>query len=345
MWWGVELAGCIIAAVQGREVVIQEATGVDDDEDEGVELSEDDELEHAEDLEEDVGFHNFARRPRSQRKRTLIDSPDPTTTEGAPHLPAKFLSDLLICFHCMPACPTDTRCPRCQADTMRCCMHQDVPIVVEMLFALRLRGTLPLVVTGCVLCCVSEEEYEEAAHSRQTRHRGLRRDTRGNGAISRGEGARGAGGNARLSSRLRHTVSRYSPEAGGAALSDRGARRHDREEQLQPAAPRAPTRWMLRSQEQPAGSGRAAAGASGGFAPDGGGERGAASAPGGGAPVLRLRVSTRLQGLETPPVSQLLRSQQQLPTEPSLAGATTVQLNFEPHASMDHLICIHMLQL
>lgn len=88
LWDGcTELAGCIIAAVQGREVVIQEATGVDDDEDEEeVELSEDDELDHAEDLEDDdVGFQmNFARKPRSVRRRALIDSPDPTT-EGMPH--------------------------------------------------------------------------------------------------------------------------------------------------------------------------------------------------------------------------------------------------------------------
>lgn len=84
---GAELAGCIIAAVQGREVVIHEATGVDGDEDEeDVEISEDDEIEDGEEEEEGVGFHNFARRPRSQRKRALIDSPDPTS-EGAPHSP------------------------------------------------------------------------------------------------------------------------------------------------------------------------------------------------------------------------------------------------------------------
>lgn len=84
---GAELAGCIIAAVQGREVVIHEATGVDDDEDEeGVEISGDDELENADEEEEDVSFYNFARRPRSQRRRALIDSPDPTS-EGALHSP------------------------------------------------------------------------------------------------------------------------------------------------------------------------------------------------------------------------------------------------------------------
>ena len=191
---------------------------------------------------------------------------------------------------------------------------------------------------------MSEEEGQEAPHSRQTRHRGLRRESRGNGAIGRGEAARGATGTARFPSRLRHVVSRYSPEADRAAFPDRGARQHDRDAHFQPAAPGGPTRWTLRSREQHAGNEQAAAGAFGGNTPTSGREHVAASAPGGGAPVVRLRVSNRLQGLETPPIGQLLRSQQPpQPTEPSLAYAPTVQLNpacCSQHACMHHLLCM-----
>lgn len=85
LWlWCAELAGCIIAAVQGQEVVINEATGVDDDDDdEEVEISED---EDGQDDEDSAGFHHFARRPRSLRRRGHNNALGAieATSDGAP---------------------------------------------------------------------------------------------------------------------------------------------------------------------------------------------------------------------------------------------------------------------
>ncbi|KAK9915369.1 hypothetical protein WJX75_008121 [Coccomyxa subellipsoidea] len=141
-----------------------------------------------------------------------------------------------------------------------------------------------------------DEDEEEAGPSRHTRHRSSHRNA---GAHGHAEGSAGAlGGNSRFPSRLRHVVSRYSPEADGAAFPDRHARRRDGD--AQHSAPSqgqaAPSR--RRSQEHPAAG------------PSGRGEPAPASAAPGrfSAPVVRLRVSSRLHGLETPPIAQLLRS-------------------------------------
>jgi hypothetical protein len=159
----------------------------------------------------------------------------------------------------------------------------------------------------CILLCqvliphgfllsLPDEDEEEAGPSRHTRHRSSHRNA---GAHGHAEGSAGAlGGNSRFPSRLRHVVSRYSPEADGAAFPDRHARRRDGD--AQHSAPSqgqaAPSR--RRSQEHPAAG------------PSGRGEPAPASAAPGrfSAPVVRLRVSSRLHGLETPPIAQLLRS-------------------------------------
>lgn len=154
-------------------------------------------------------------------------------------------------------------------------------------------------------------DEEQAGPSRQTRRRDSHMTS---GAMGRREDESSAGNaHSRFPSRLRQVVSRYSPEADSAVPSERRSKRHDRnhDRSARPdfhSAPANSARWGLRSREAPVTRGvlgQAAASAA---------RAGSSSA---GAPVVRLRVSSRLQGLEQPPMGQLLRSQQAAQPQPA----------------------------
>ena len=105
-----------------------------------------------------------------------------------------------------------------------------------------------------------EDDEEEAAPSRHTRRHSLHRHA---GTLDHRE-ANGIplGGHSRFPSRLRQMVSRYSPEADGAAFSDRHTRRLDRDgHHSAPAHGQAApsVRWGLRSREPATAGGGAPA--------------------------------------------------------------------------------------
>lgn len=111
-----ELAGCIIAAVQGRELVINEAVGEIDDEDEDdVDVSDDDADLGDDDVvhHENAGFQQFSRRPRTQRRRSVLDNHTlGTTSEGVLQLLSSRFRKSLRCSEARQIQHRGTPCSR-----------------------------------------------------------------------------------------------------------------------------------------------------------------------------------------------------------------------------------------